>query len=454
MTSMMPVDISPDLLSRFSRFDGPGMLPPAPDPWNDSFTGEDYRQALGAVGRHPDETLALYLHIPFCPGRCLYCGCNTTVTHNSQRIDSYLNALEREVAMVADAVAAGRDVLQLHVAGGTPNYLNDAQLTRLIELVDRRFRILPETDASIECDPRRASAGQLDLLHALGFRRVTFGVQDLEPKVQRAIGRIQSIDLVRDVYWMARETGFDSIGFDLIYGLPEQTEASFQATLEAVVEMAPDRISCFGYSRGTSLGRHQHAIDIHRLPNDLDRHRLFEQAVKTFVAAGYVWVGLDTFVLDTDELALAQDEGRLQRNCIGYTVMRPDHTIGLGTGAAGEVNGHCVQNEPSIPAWEAMLERGEFPIARGHYLDPLDQRRREAVAHLICNLELPLDLAQGCFDDEYKRLAGYAPDGLVVVDADRLRITSTGRYLLRHLCTEHEAYFAWDRARWHFSRTL
>lgn len=454
MTSMMPIDISPELLTRFSRFDRPGMPPPAVDAWADGFTGEDYRQALGQIGRHPDETLALYLHIPFCPGRCLYCGCNTTVTHNSQRIDTYLDALEREVEMVADAVAAGREVLQLHVAGGTPNYLNDAQLTRLVELVDSRFRILPETDASIECDPRRTSAGQLELLHALGFRRVTFGVQDLEPRVQRSIGRIQSIDLVRDVYWMAREVGFDSIGFDLIYGLPEQSAESFQATLDAVIEMAPDRVACFGYSRGASLAMHQHAIDIHRLPDDMDRQRLFEQAVKAFLGSGYVWVGLDTFVLDTDELAIAQDEGRLARNCIGYTTMRADNTIGLGTGAAGEIHGHCVQNEPSLPTWEAMIERGELPVARGHLLSPTDLRRREAIGHLICNLELPLELAEGCFDEEYRRLAAYASDGLVDVTDDRLRITPTGRYLLRHLCTEHEAYFAWDRARWHFSRTL
>lgn len=454
MTSMMPIEVSPDLLSRFSLFEQPVGPPPSPGEWADEFTSGDYRQALSLVGRHADETLALYLHIPFCPGRCLYCGCNTTVTHDSQRIDGYLGALEREVAMVAEAIAAGRDVVQLHVAGGTPNYLSDTQLTRLIELVDRHFRILPETDASIECDPRRTSAGQLELLHALGFRRVTFGVQDLEPRVQRAIGRIQSIDLVRDVYWMAREVGFDSIGFDLIYGLPEQTEDSFQATLDAVIEMAPDRVACFGYSRGIQVARHQHAIDIHQLPNDMERQRLFERAVQSFLAAGYVWVGLDTFVLDTDELALAQDEHRLQRNCIGYTTMSPDHTIGLGTGAAGEVNGHCVQNETSLPAWQASIERGEFPIARGHLPDKRDQRRREAISHLICNLELPRELARGCFDDEYQRLAGYAADGLVEVNHHGLHVTPTGRYLLRHLCTEHEAYFAWDRARWHFTRTL
>ncbi|EIC21353.1 oxygen-independent coproporphyrinogen III oxidase [Thiorhodovibrio frisius] len=452
MTNMVSVDISPELLTRFSCFDRPD--PPAADAWSEGFTGADYRQALRDVGRNPDDTLALYLHIPFCPGRCLYCGCNTTVTHNSQRIDGYLDALEREVEMVGDAIGAGRDVLQLHVAGGTPNYLNDAQLTRLVELVNDRFRILPETDASIECDPRRTSAGQLELLYALGFRRVTFGVQDLEPRVQRSIGRIQSIDLVRDVYWMAREVGFDSIGFDLIYGLPEQTPDSFQATLDAVIEMAPDRVACFGYSRGTSLAMHQHAIDIHRLPDDMGRQGLFEQAVKSFLGSGYVWVGLDTFVLDTDELAIAQDEGRLGRNCIGYTTMRADHTIGLGTGAAGDVHGHCVQNEPNLSAWEATIERGEFPIARGHLLNSTDRRRREAIGYLICNLELPLELAEGCLDEEYHRLAAYARDGLVDVEGDKLRITPTGRYLLRHLCTEHEAYFAWDRARWHFSRSL
>lgn len=453
MSSAVPAEFPRELLQRFSesapRYDQSGPLPL----WTDDFGSDDYEQALSAVAQRGDETLSLYIHVPFCPGRCLYCGCNTTITHDSGRMDNYLDVMDREMALVARRVNGDRDVLQLHLAGGTPNYLNDAQLTRLTEMIERRFRILPDTDQSIECDPRRASAGQLELLHALGYRRISFGVQDLEPSVQRAIGRIQSASLIRDVYWLAREIGFESIAFDLIYGLPLQTEETFQRTLEAVIEMAPDRIACFGYSRGTDRGPHQHAIDVHQLPSAMERQVLFHNAVTAFTSSGYSWIGLDAFALDTDELATAQEERRLQRNCIGYTANPSAHLIGFGTGAVGEMDGNCIQNEASIEAWEARVEHGELPIARGHRLSPLDRRRRDAIAHLICNLELPAELAAGCLEQEYARLSSYAADGLVIVEPDRLLITPTGRYFLRSLCTEHDAYFNWDRARWHFSRT-
>ncbi|MBB1089732.1 oxygen-independent coproporphyrinogen III oxidase [Rhodopseudomonas palustris] len=453
MTAAAPMVISPDVLKRLVCVDQQhDRLCEAPT-WLAVPNDADYRAALAALHDRVDETLALYIHIPFCPGRCLYCGCNTTVTHNTQRIDRYLDRLEMEIELVAPAIASGRDVLQLHIAGGTPNYLGDAQLTRLIEMIERRFRILPETDTSIECDPRRSSAGQLELLHSLGLRRITFGVQDLEPRVQRAIGRIQSIDLVRDVYWMAREIGFESISFDLIYGLPEQTEASFQATVEAVIELGPDRVACFGYSRGTEQSPHQHAIDCHRLPTDTERARLFERAVELFTNSGYVWIGLDTFVLDSDELALAQEECRLQRNPIGYTAMKPHHLLGFGAGAVADINGYCVQNETTVEAWAAAINRQILPIARGYQLTERDRCRRNAVGHFVCNLALPWALAEQCMADEYHRLTKYVNEGLIAVHDTHLCVTPKGRYFLRQLCTEHDAWFVWDRAQWHFSRT-
>jgi len=453
MTSAAPTEISPQLLARFAEL-GPQVPAYVKAPvWAGRFGAADYKAALQAVAERPEETLSLYVHVPFCPGRCLYCGCNTTITHDSSRIDGYLDTLDREMAMVAEYVDGDRDVLQLHLAGGTPNYLNDAQLTRLTEMTERHFRILPDTDQSIECDPRRTSAGQLELLYALGFRRISFGVQDLNPEVQRAIGRVQSPDLIRDVYWLAREIGFETIGFDLIYGLPLQTLENFAQTIDTVLELAPDRVACFGYSRNTSIGSHHHAIDLHQLPSDSARQKLFHHTVHTFTESGYSWIGLDTFALDTDELAVAQDEKRLHRNCIGYTATPGSHLLGLGSGAVGEVDGNCVQNDSAIDVWAARLARGQLPVARGHRLSANDRRRRDAIAHMICNLELPAEIASGCLDEEYARLASYAADGLVKAEQGGLQITPAGRYFLRNLCTEHDGYFKWDRARWHFSRT-
>jgi oxygen-independent coproporphyrinogen-3 oxidase len=455
MSSFAPTEVSPQQLARIAEL-GPlyAQTVTPPSSWIGTLDATDYASALDRIAQHPDETLSLYIHIPFCPGRCLYCACNTTVTHDTTWIDRYLEAIDREMALVNEHLRGQHDVLQLHLAGGTPNYLNDAQLTRLTEIIERRFRIIPDTDLSIECDPRRTSAGQLDLLHALGYRRVTFGVQDLDPQVQRAIGRVQSIDLVRDVYAMARETGFEAVGVDLIYGLPEQTEAGFQQTLDAVVDLAPDRVACFGYARTTAQGTHQYAIDAHRLPSANERQALFHRAVNTLTSAGYAWIGLDSFALDTDELAIAQEEGRLRRNCIGYTGIATDHMLGFGSGAVGDVDGLCVQNEVDIDTWMTQVQQGELPVSRGHQVNGRDRRRRDAIEHMICNLELPAELAAGCLDDEYARLASYAPDGLVQVEPDRLRITPSGRYFLRTLCSEHGAYFEWDRSRWHFSRSL
>ncbi|MGB5831360.1 MAG: oxygen-independent coproporphyrinogen III oxidase [Thiohalocapsa sp.] len=452
MSSAASADISPVLLQRFAEL-GPHSARPVPTPsWPDPFGSDDYDSVLGGVAQRPDETLSLHVRIPFCAGRCLYCGCNTTITHESERLDRYLDSLEREMAMVAQRVGNERDILQVHLAGGTPNYLNDAQLTRLTEMMERHFRILPDTEQSIECDPRRTSAGQLELLHALGFQRITLGVQDLDPVVQRAIGRVQSVDLVRDVYWLAREIGFESIGLDLIYGLPQQTEETFDRTLDAVLELSPDRVTCFGYSRDISQGPHHHAIDVHQLPSELSRQALFHRAVQSFTEAGYSWIGLDTFALDSDELSLAQEEKRLRRNCTGYTANAGDHTLGLGSGAVGDVDGHCVQNECALDAWEALLERGQFPVARGQRVSVEDRRRRDAISHMICNLELPADLAAGCLDDEYARLAGYEADGLVRSGPSGLQITPTGRYLLRSLCSGYEDFNSWESARLDFAQ--
>jgi oxygen-independent coproporphyrinogen-3 oxidase len=453
MSTAAPADLSPDLIQRHNgrgrRFDSAAR----PTGWDRDYSAQDYAKALATIAAEPGDSLSLYVHIPFCAGRCLYCGCNTTVTHDSGRMDAYLDTLDREMAMVAERIDGNRDVLQVHLAGGTPNYLNEPQLTRLSEMLERRFHLVADTERSIECDPRRTSAGQLELLHALGFHTIGFGVQDLDPDVQRAIGRIQSEELIRDVYWMAREIGFDSIGFDLIYGLPLQSAASFERTIDSVLELAPDRVACFGYARQTLDGPHQYAIDVHELPDNAERERLFRKAVAAFIQAGYAWIGLDTFALETDDLAQAHAEGRLHRNCIGYTANPSDHVIGLGAGAVGELLGNCVQNHPELDGWQRRVEAGQLAVDRGRRLSDLERRRRDGLAFLICNLELPHRMAAGCLDDEYHRLAAYAGDGLVEALPDGLRVTEAGRFFLRELCTEQDAAFHWDRARWHFSHS-
>ncbi|AGA91497.1 oxygen-independent coproporphyrinogen III oxidase [Thioflavicoccus mobilis 8321] len=421
---------------------------PSTNKWDKDFTESQYQNALKAIKSNRDEAISVYIHVPFCPVRCLYCGCNTTITHSSERIDHYLDHVEREMAMVADSIGGTRDLLHLHLGGGTPNYLNDSQLVRLMEMVSRHFRILGETDAAIECNPRRASAGQLALLRALGFRRISFGVQDLQPQVQKAIGRIQSAEMVRDVYAMAREAGFECINFDLVYGLPNQTAKSFQTTIDEILDLGPDRVACFPYTHTPEQRPHQHAIDTAKLPSKLDRLTLFHHAVSRFTRSGYSWIGLDSFVLDTDELAVAQEDGRLGRNCVDYTTTPANHLVSFGMGAIGDLDGLLVQNHESITEWQHALAEGHLPVAHGHRLDESERRRRGAIIQLICNLKVPEALAREGLPREYAQRDEYINYGLIEIDQEYIHLTPRGRYYLHSLCIDPNTPLHDDNALW------
>jgi oxygen-independent coproporphyrinogen-3 oxidase len=391
--------------------------------------------------------LALYIQVPFCPVRCLYCACHTTITHDFGRIDSYLDALEAEMDLVVERLGRGRKVRQLQLGGGTPNYLSDVQLVRLMGMVDQRFSLAEDADTGIECNPRRASVGQLELLRSLGFKRITIGVQDLDPAVQRAIGRINSYELIRDVHVTAREVGFETTAIDLVYGLPHQTLAGFERTISRVLALDPDRISCFGYTHQPTQRPHQYAIDAESLPGTGERLRLLYDTVGTLTGSGYRWIGVDQFVREGDPLNLALSAHALTHNCIGYTDAPSRHLLALGMAAVGEVDGTLVQNNTDINAWGRAVTGGSLPISWGQRLSEHDQRCRAAMRHLMCNLELPASLAVG-MEPEYERLCQNAEYGLMEVTEAGVRVTPQGRYFLRSLCNqEHEAP-TWTSAHW------
>lgn len=412
-----------------------------------TFGDAHYREVLAGLKARPDEHLAIYVHVPFCHVRCLYCACNTTITHSEERVDRYLDALDLEMDMVTELIGRRRVTDQIHIGGGTPNHLNEPQLARLMEIVERHFEIGAHACTSIECNPRRTSAGQLDLLYGLGFKRVSFGVQDLNYDVQRAIGRVQSLDMVRDVFLTARDTGFETINLDLVYGLPFQTAKSFQATLDQIVALGPDRIACFSYSHDPISRPHQHAISMDLLPTAAEKLALFHQAVETFSAAGYRWVGLDVFARENDELTNAQNEGRLYRNAIGYTPEPAKQVLAFGPSGNGEVGGALVQNEPDLKVWQATINAGLLPVGWGRRLSEQDRRRREAILHLMCNLELPASSAQG-IEREYENLCRNAGHGLLVVTDAGVRVTEEGRYLLHGICVEQDATVDWGSTQW------
>lgn len=438
-------DVPPELLAKYGR---PAArytsYPPIPA-WSRSIGPVEYRAALEGAAQDLTEDLSLYLHLPFCPQRCLYCGCNVTITRRRGALEAYLDRLRDELGLVIGILGRGRRVAQLHVGGGTPNYLDDGQLERLWRMLDARFTLAANADTSIEADPRLSAVEQLARLRALGFRRVSFGVQDLDPVVQRAIGRLQPAEQVCRTIEAARDAGFEAVSVDLIYGLPEQTPDRFRRTIERIVELGPDRVACFGYAHVPAIQPHQRALERYPLPDAAERLALNRIAIDGLTKAGYAWIGLDHFARAGDPLTRAAMAGHLHRNFNGYTTMPAGHLIAAGMSAIGEVGGWLVQNDGDLSGWHAAIARKEFATVRGHRLTEDDRRRRAAILSLMCNLELPTRLAAG-LEQELERLTALAADGLVKQGAGAVAVTPLGRYCLRTLCTVFDAYLPADPA--------
>jgi oxygen-independent coproporphyrinogen-3 oxidase len=446
--------VSPALLDRYDR-PGPRYTsyPPIPH-WSEQFGDGEYREALAEVAGGEDP-VAVYVHLPFCVERCWYCGCNATVTPHREVQRAYVDRLERELAMVGGALGGRRAARQIHWGGGTPNYLPVEEIDRLLELLRRHFDPAPGAELSIEIDPRVSSPAQLEFLRRSGFQRISFGVQDLDPGVQAAMGRLQPETILRELHAAAAGLGFHSINHDLVYGLPGQTAETFQRTLETVVELGPDRIACFGYAHVPWARANQRRIDAALLPGRYQRFALFQLAVETLTAAGYRWIGLDHFARPTDELAVALGEGRLRRNFMGYLPDPAPHLLAFGASGIGDVAGRFVQNDPGLGRYQRGIDAGRLPVVKGHLLSPDDRIRRAAIERLMCTLELPYPLLRplAAEGDPLERFRPFADEGFVAFGPDRLRVTPLGRYFLRNLCMALDAY-ATPEATERFSRTV
>ena len=421
--------------------------------WSAGFDDDAYARALRAAGAS-GTPLAVYAHFPYCAAKCFYCGCNAITTSRPEAIDRYLDDLERELDLVVEQLGRWHRTAQMHWGGGTPNLLDQFQLERAFRLFTDRFRFTDDAELSIEADPRRCSPEQLRTLRALGFTRISFGVQDLDPGVQEAIGRLQSPALVRDVVESARVAGFEGVNLDLIHGLPRQTPETFGRTVEQALALRPDRVACFGYAHLPALRAHQRVIDEAELPEASTRATMFQQAVAAFTAEGYAWIGLDHFSRADDALAVAQREGRLHRNFMGYTTMPASHLVGVGMSAISDVAGRFAQNEPRLGEWRERVHAGRLATVRGHQRSADDAAREAAILHLMCNLELPYDAVPPGVDDPRALYAPFAEDGLVEFGADRMSVTSMGRFFIRNLCMELDAYLPSQAGQGKFSRTV
>ena len=443
--------LTSEVVDRYAR-PGPRYTSYPPIPFWDPEVGEtDYRDALARAGEAKDEPLALYVHLPFCAARCAYCGCNATVTNRQDVVDAYLDRVVREIGMVEELVGQGRAISQLHLGGGTPNFLTEAQMARLWETLDRTFDMSAANECSLEIDPRIATPEQVSFYRSLGFDRISLGVQDVDPKVQEAIGRVQPESLTREIYGAARKAGFRSVNLDLVYGLPFQTPEVFNRTLDVMVELRPDRLACFSYAHLPHLRPNQKQVDASGLPETpWEKMKLFRLSVERLTEAGWTWIGMDHFALDEDEMAIALRERRLHRNFMGYVERPTPHLVAFGCSGIGEVAGLQAQTEVKLGRYQKSIDAGSFPIVRGHRLTDDDRRRRKAIYHLLCNLELPSRLLDASVGESGEHLPALEAsregldrcvrEGLLEEAGDGYRVSGLGRWFLRNVCMELDAY--------------
>jgi len=404
----------------------------------------DYRTALQLErSDYGSEPLSLYIHLPFCPSRCLSCDHHTTVTHDSREIDRYLDTMERELDLVADQVGDRRLLQQLHLGGGTPNYLSEIQLVRLVSMIERRFALTEATEASLDANAHRASHAQLSLLRGLGFTAINLEIRDLDAAVQQAVGRSQSLSVVRDVVESARDVGFERVTTDLVYGLPRQSASSIGNTLEQLLSLDPDRISCFAHSRRQDKFEHQRAVDTSELPSLADKVAMFSRIVDTLSDRAYQWIGLDCFARADDPISIAQNAGALHRNWIGYTPSEGRRVIGLGNSSVSDLSSITVRNHPSVGAWRSSIDEGRLPVFEGERLDEHQRAQRYALSDLMCNLQSTA--IEPLFGNiQTPAMQSLVDEGMLELGNDKVAVTKHGRFTLHRLWGDASPGHRWD----------
>jgi len=445
------LSFDPDLLRRYDR-PGPRYTsyPTAPQ-FSEAFGEAAFRDAARRSNAEPiPRRLSLYAHIPFCFSPCFYCGCNRVITRDRSRAGTYLARLVREIARVAPLFDRDREVIQLHLGGGTPNFLDAGQLEELLDSLGQHFHFsaAPSRDFSIELDPRCVGPRDVAALARMGFNRASLGVQDFDPKVQDAVNRVQSVAETMAVIDACRTSGFRSVNVDLIYGLPGQHREGFARTLDIVTGVRPDRLAIYSYAHLPRMFRAQRQIDETLLPAPEDKLGLLRLAIEKLSEAGYRYIGMDHFALPDDELSQAQEKGGLHRNFMGYTTHAESDLVGLGVSAISHVGDTYSQNPRDLPAWEAAVDAGRLPVWRGMRLDADDLVRADAIQQLMCSgaidvaaIEVRHGIEFGSyFGTAFDHLASLQADGLVEVDAAAIRATSRGRLLLRIIAACFDRY--------------
>ncbi|OGT32117.1 MAG: oxygen-independent coproporphyrinogen III oxidase [Gammaproteobacteria bacterium RBG_16_51_14] len=450
------------------RYDKPGpryTSYPAATQFHENFLVNDYiREARCTNQDLIPIPLSLYFHLPFCDTVCYYCACNKIVTRNRQHAIPYLNNLHREIEFQGKLYDRDRMVDQLHWGGGTPTFISHDQMCELMDVTRDNFTLRGDDSGeySIEIDPREVDSESIPLLRKIGFNRISIGIQDFDPTVQKAVNRIQPYEQTADVIKASRDSTFRSISVDLIYGLPLQSVANFRITLEKIVELSPDRVAIYNYAHLPHLFKTQKQINESELPSPAEKLGILQMAINTMIEAGYVYIGMDHFAKPDDELALAQRDGNLYRNFQGYSTHANCDVIGMGISSISRAGNCYAQNVRTLDEYVAIVQSGEIPIFRGYELNSEDKIRRDVIAQLICHFSLDFTQIESQYEIDFKsyfskeleQLSIMHTDGLLLVEADKIQVLPIGRLLIRNICTVFDQYMQQNDTVKRFSKMI
>lgn len=471
MTSVSrPPAFDPSALARIPadtllRYDVPGprytSYPTAPS-WTDAFGEKDYADAL-AKSAASKRQLSVYVHIPFCESLCVYCGCNVVITKRREVARAYMQELFREIDRVAElAGSSARETVQIAWGGGTPTYLEPEQVEELLTHLVARFPLARDAEVGIEVDPRVTTREHVKAIVRAGFNRISMGIQDFDPAVQKEIHRVQPFELTRDFIGWCRDEGLRSVNVDLVYGLPLQTATSFDRTIDLVLgHLKPDRVSAFSYAHVPWLKPAQKKFDEATIPHGSPKFAIFTRLVERMTGAGYDFVGMDHFALPDNELAVAQREGKLWRNFQGFTTKSGTDLVGLGVTSIGQVAGAFAQSEKDLPAWSARVRDGRLAVTKGMWIGDDDLVRQRIIHQIMCTYRLRKSAIEREFGidfdarygDAMERVSPLVDDGMVVPTDDGFELTSWGRVFVRNVCMLFDAHLPQPGQR-AFSRTL
>jgi oxygen-independent coproporphyrinogen III oxidase len=438
--------ISEAFLDKYNRAGPRYTSYPTAPVWKDDFGPDDLDNCFAGADER-GTPVSLYMHIPFCESLCLFCACNVSIEKDKRVALGYLEALEREIDYVGQRVSSGRRVVQFHWGGGTPTYLAPAQMEDLFGATRERFSIADDAEIGVEIDPRVTSREHLETLRRLGFNRLSMGIQDFPPRVQQAIHRVQPYEMTRDLIGSARQLGFGSVNVDLIYGLPYQTADSFRSTIEQVLTLSPDRVAMFSYAHVPWLKKQQGAFAAH-LPEGMEKFRIFRAGLEGFLAAGYLYIGMDHFARPEDELAVAQRDRTLHRNFQGYTTKAGADLYGLGVSAISSIGDAYGQNCREVLAYQGAVAARGIATMRGYRLSADDAVRRDVIGRLLCHTvivkgeierEYSIDFDE-YFAPELAQLEQSRAEGLLTLSADQIRVTPLGRIFIRNVAMTFDRY--------------